>query len=64
MTQKRGDDSRDTVNAGPAPKKPETGEFSIAGNVRLRGEDPSPDDRDRGERTSMDKNSPVDIANG
>ena len=30
------------------------GEFDIAGNVRERGEDPSPGDRDRGERSSKE----------
>ena len=64
MTQRRGDDNRDTVNSGPSPKQKETGEFDIAGNVREKGEDPSPDDRDRGETTSMDRNSPVDVETG
>lgn len=30
------------------------GEFTIAGNVRRRGEDPPPGDRARGERSSAD----------
>ena len=30
-------------------------EFDIAGNVRERGEDPSPDDRDRGERSDKEE---------
>jgi hypothetical protein len=64
MTQHRGDDNRNTVNSGPAPKKRDTGEFDITGNVREKGEDPSPDDRDRGETTSMDRNSPVDVEKG
>lgn len=64
MTQRRGDDNRNTVNKGPAPQKPETGEFEVTGNVRRKGEDPSPDDRDRGESTSMDRNSPVDVEDG
>ena len=64
MTQKRGDDNRDTVNQGPSPKEKATGEFEIAGNARREGEDPSPDDRDRGETTSMDGKSPVDVENG
>ena len=29
-------------------------EYDLAGNVRERGEDPSPDDRDRGERSSAE----------
>ena len=64
MTQRRGDDNRDTVNNGPAPNKEEIGEFEIAGNVRQKGEDPSPDDRERGESSGMDRNSPVDVENG
>ena len=64
MTQNRGDGNCDTVNSGPAPKRQETGEFEIAGNVKRKGEDPSPDDRDRGESSSMDPNSPVDVENG
>ena len=64
MTQNRGDDNRNTVNSGPSPKPKETGEFDIAGNVKDKGEDPSPDDRQRGESTSMDRKSPVDADNG
>nr|WP_295370859.1 hypothetical protein [uncultured Sphingosinicella sp.] len=65
MTQKKGDDNRNSVNAGPVPTLKDTGEFDgIVGNVREKGEDPSPDNRSRGERTSRDTNSPVDIANG
>lgn len=64
MTQRRGDDNRDTVNKGPVPRKEEIGEFEIAGNVRQKGEDPSPDDRERGESSGMDRNSPVDVENG
>ena len=30
----------------------EKGAFAIGGNVRRKGEDPSPDDRDRGEISS------------
>jgi len=33
----------------------------IAGNVRLKGEDPSPDDRARGETSSKDPAAPVDL---
>lgn len=61
MTQRRGQDNRDTVNAGPAPRRDNSDEFKIGGNVRTRGEDPSPDDRARGERTSADEGSPVDL---
>lgn len=43
-----------TVNSGPAPEpdRDEVGE--VAGNARTKGEDPSPDDRDRGETSSAD----------
>ena len=56
-----------TINQGgsPKPTKEESArEFEIAGNVRLKGEDPSPDDGSRGERTSRDEGSPVDLDNG
>ena len=48
-----------TINRGPArpPERDEVGE--VAGNVREKGEDPSPDDRDRGEISSAD--APVDL---
>jgi hypothetical protein len=43
-----------TINRGPAPP-PDRGESgSVAGNARLKGEDPSPDDRERGETTSAE----------
>ena len=50
-----------TVNAGPAPEpdRDEVGE--VAGNVREKGQDPSPDDRDRGETSSADHRAPVDL---
>ena len=41
-------DATSTVERGKA-------EFDIAGNVRDKGEDPSPDDQDRGERSSKEK---------
>jgi len=34
--------------------------FDIAGNARARGEDPSPDDRARGETSSADPATAVD----
>ena len=42
------------VNRGPAPEpdRDEVGE--VAGNARRKGEDPSPDDRDRGETSSAE----------
>lgn len=38
----------------------EPDEFEIAGNARRRGEDPSPDDRERGERSIKDRPGPQD----
>ena len=35
--------------------------FDIAGNARVRGEDPSPDDRPRGETSSADPAPAVDV---
>ena len=62
MTQEKGRDNSDTVNAGPSPQK-ETDEFKIGGNVREKGEDPSPDDRERGETSAKDPAPPVDAEN-
>lgn len=43
----------ETVNKGPGPKRRDrAGE--LAGNARERGQDPSPDDRERGERSMAD----------
>ncbi len=36
------------------------GEFEIAGNVRESGQDPSPGDRDRGERSDAEHDDPTD----
>jgi hypothetical protein len=65
MTRKGGGD---TVNKGPAPRsrvedqpdarRPE--DFDITGNVELEGEDPSPDDRARGETSRKDRAAPTD----
>jgi hypothetical protein len=51
MTRKSGGA---TINRGPAPapERDEVGE--VAGNVRRKGEDPSPDDRERGETSAAD----------
>ncbi len=56
-----------TPNAGgvPNPTQEERArQFDITGNVEQKGEDPSPDNRARGERTSADAGSPVDLNNG
>ncbi|HEX8240393.1 MAG TPA: hypothetical protein VF574_11705 [Allosphingosinicella sp.] len=51
----------DTINGGPAPGtgRDEVGE--VAGNVRQKDEDPSPDNRGRGETSGADEAAPVDL---
>ena len=51
----------DTINQGPAAKRPDEDDADIGGNVRREGGDPSPDDRDRGETSSADKPSAIDF---
>ena len=50
----------ETINSGPAPAReqdvPET-----AGNARRRGEDPSPDDRERGETSEAEPSGAIDL---
>jgi hypothetical protein len=43
----------ETVNKGPGKKPEPSGEFDVTGNVKERGEDPSPDDRERGETSNQ-----------
>jgi hypothetical protein len=53
-----------TINQGGAPKPTADearAEFAIAGNVAKKGEEPSPGKRERGETTSADAGSPVDL---
>ena len=52
-----------TINQGgaPDPDKERPGEFDIAGNVAEKGEQPSPGKRERGETTSAETRSPVDL---
>ena len=49
MTKK--DPTQTTTNAGPPPDKKRTDadDFDSTGNVKVKGQDPSPDDRQRGE---------------
>jgi hypothetical protein len=53
-----------TINQGGA-SKPTTdeaaAEFDITGNVAEKGEEPSPGKRARGETTSADTGSPIDL---
>jgi hypothetical protein len=54
----------ETVNSGGAPEPTEeerAAEYEIAGNVGRKGEDPSPDDRARGETSDKERAAPVDI---
>ena len=59
------DRESETINQGGAPKpnrEERDREFAgIAGNVKEKGEDPSPDDRDRGETSSADDPSAIDV---
>lgn len=50
------------VNDGPAPraKRPDEAELDIGGNVKRRGEDPSPDDRARGETSAKEPAAATD----
>jgi hypothetical protein len=53
-----------TINSGGAPKpkaEARNAEFDIAGNAKRKGEDPSPDDRDRGETSSADDAACLDM---
>ncbi len=34
--------------------------FDVTGNVRKKGQDPSPDDRERGERSDKERAQPLD----
>jgi hypothetical protein len=47
--------AKDRINRTPTSAAEGGDQFDIAGNVRERGEDPSPDDRDRGERSSAER---------
>ena len=53
-----------TINQGGS-SKPDAdeaaAEFDIAGNVAEKGEQPSPGKRERGETTSADTGSPIDL---
>jgi hypothetical protein len=51
MTRQGGGDS---VNKGPAPGKAGSETPGIVGNAGAKGQDPSPDDRDRGEASDAD----------
>ena len=50
----------DTINSGPAPAR-ERDSPDISGNARNRGEDPSPDDRERGETSEAGQSDAIDL---
>ena len=51
----------DTINQGPAPARREETASGPAGNAPPKGEDPSPADRERGETSSADPPSALDL---
>jgi hypothetical protein len=51
MTKRSGGD---TVNRGPTPEPDRDTVGRTSGNARTKGEDPSPDDRERGETSVAD----------
>jgi len=59
MTKKH--PTQTTGNAGPTADRKRTAEnggFDVTGNVEKKGEDPSPDDRDRGETSGKERARP------
>ena len=59
-TTKSGTGHENTVNQGPAPHKRREEEADITGNVKEKGQDPSPGDRARGETSEADRPAPID----
>ena len=59
-TTKSGTGHENTVNQGPAPEPRRDEEADTTGNVKERGQDPSPGDRERGETSDKDKARPID----
>ena len=55
---------KDRINKRPTSAaqadRAEVDEFVASSNIRERGEDPSPDDRDRGEISSKEPAEPLD----
>jgi hypothetical protein len=50
----------DTINSGSAPER-EQDVPDTTGNARRKGEDPSPDDRERGETSEADPSGAIDL---
>jgi hypothetical protein len=61
MTQKKESETVNTGGASEPTAKERAREYEIARNARRKGEDPSPDDRERGEISTADRAPPVDI---
>lgn len=62
MTKNSGGPAINQGGASTPAKEERDGEFAgITGNVREKGEDPSPDDRDRGETASTGGEAPIDM---
>ena len=59
-SSKSGTGHENTVNQGPAPDKRREEDADITGNVKEKGQDPSPGDRGRGETSDADRSNAVD----
>ena len=59
-TTKSGRGHENTVNQGPSPEKRREVKADVSGNVKGRGQDPSPGGRARGETSDADRPAPVD----
>jgi hypothetical protein len=57
---------KDRINKTPtsAVERDPRDEYDITGNVRRKGQDPSPDDRERGERADTDPAGPEPVDRG
>ena len=60
-TTRSGRGQENTVNQGPAPERGREEDADITGNVKERGQHPSPDDRERGETSDADTPAPIDM---
>ena len=60
-TTRSGRGQENTVNQGPAPERRREEDADITGNVKERGQHPSPDDRERGEMSDADAPAPIDM---
>ena len=60
-TTRSGRGQENTVNQVPAPDRRRDEDADITGNVKERGQHPSPDDRERGETSDADAPAPIDM---